>query len=186
MKKPNHRRPPLPHWDKGKGYCRWCGDATSGNRLWHPGKCLDDFFLATTSKSQRRVCFERDKGVCRCCGLDTEREKARVRETEGMLLSLRRLERRGPPFIPWHGNWNQDEDEMRAAMMVRGLRQPPGAWWQADHIKPLVEANGDITYWQADNLQTLCHWCHAKKSAADTRRRKGPIDAGQAELFRAE
>lgn len=39
--------------------------------------------------------------------------------------------------------------------------------WQLDHIKPLIEAKGDKTYWELPNLQTLCNSCHSVKTVAE-------------------
>lgn len=39
--------------------------------------------------------------------------------------------------------------------------------WHLDHIKPLVESQGDISYWGLDNLQTLCQPCHKAKTGAE-------------------
>lgn len=39
-----------------------------------------------------------------------------------------------------------------------------------DHIKPLFEANGDASYWQAPNLRTLCKECHKDKTRTDMQR----------------
>jgi 5-methylcytosine-specific restriction endonuclease McrA len=36
-----------------------------------------------------------------------------------------------------------------------------------DHIKPLIEAQGNLDYWRLTNLQTLCHDCHKKKTGAE-------------------
>ena len=74
-----HRRPPLPATFTNKrvpGFCRWCGleIVEKGKRLtrrsWHP-ECVTAYFIATSSTAQRRALWERDKGVCRQCGLDT-------------------------------------------------------------------------------------------------------------------
>lgn len=43
--------------------------------------------------------------------------------------------------------------------------------WHLDHIKPLVEAKGDITYWQMGNLQTLCQVCHKAKTSREATER---------------
>jgi hypothetical protein len=167
----DHRRPPLPHWDKGQGFCRWCGEATKGKLLWHQGACLDAFFLATRSASQRRVCMDRDKGVCRACGLDTIKQERLARDTVHLVNRLVQMDLRQEGNFAWN-DWRRKDAMVKEGMKNRGLVIPGGAWWQADHRKPLVEANGDLSYWAAENLQTLCHWCHAKKSAADNRRRK--------------
>ena len=45
--------------------------------------------------------------------------------------------------------------------------------WHVDHIRPLYEQKGlkfkelDLSYWEEDNLQTLCQPCHAAKSAQE-------------------
>lgn len=39
--------------------------------------------------------------------------------------------------------------------------------WHMDHIKPLIESNGDISYWQLPNLQTLCENCHKEKTGKE-------------------
>lgn len=40
-----------------------------------------------------------------------------------------------------------------------------------DHIKPLIEANGNISYWEMPNLQTLCIKCHTAKTSAEATQR---------------
>jgi 5-methylcytosine-specific restriction endonuclease McrA len=42
-----------------------------------------------------------------------------------------------------------------------------GGGWHVDHIKPLIEAHGDLDYWRLPNLQTLCHPCHFKKTGEE-------------------
>ena len=39
--------------------------------------------------------------------------------------------------------------------------------WHLDHIKPLIEAAGDIKYWTLANLQTLCQPCHHAKTGSE-------------------
>lgn len=54
---------------------------------------------------------------------------------------------------------------------------PMGHLWQADHIRPLLDANGDIEFYLLANLQTLCTPCHVAKGVEDNRRRKAAADA---------
>lgn len=43
--------------------------------------------------------------------------------------------------------------------------------WEADHIKPLWEANGDWSYWAPENVQMLCaDPCHKAKTRIDLRK----------------
>ena len=39
--------------------------------------------------------------------------------------------------------------------------------WHMDHINPLIEAKGDLTFWQMENLQTLCKTCHINKTSKE-------------------
>ena len=39
--------------------------------------------------------------------------------------------------------------------------------FEADHIKPLFEAHGDLSYYDSDNVETKCKPCHKKKTKAD-------------------
>lgn len=58
---------------------------------------------------------------------------------------------------------------------VESLRAMLPSWapaWQHDHIRPLIEANGDITFWHLDNIQVLCHPCHVAKGREDNARRR--------------
>ena len=47
--------------------------------------------------------------------------------------------------------------------------------WQCDHIKPLIDANGDISFWQLENLQSLCNSCHFLKTAEENSSRSKVI-----------
>lgn len=62
--------------------------------------------------------------------------------------------RQAPPYDAYH--------------LQRGM----GQLWQADHIRPLIEANGDLSFYLLANLQTLCTKCHLAKGAEDRQRRK--------------
>lgn len=52
-----------------------------------------------------------------------------------------------------------------------GVIAKRGQRWDMDHIKPLVESKGDLSYWQLPNLQTLCPPCHIKKTSAEASKR---------------
>lgn len=42
--------------------------------------------------------------------------------------------------------------------------------WQADHIKPLCESDGEFEYFRLSNLQTLCLVHHKIKTKVDIER----------------
>jgi 5-methylcytosine-specific restriction endonuclease McrA len=52
--------------------------------------------------------------------------------------------------------------------------------WHMDHIKPLIESNGDISYWQMKNLQTLCSKCHTAKTSLEATERAAKRRAAKA------
>lgn len=39
--------------------------------------------------------------------------------------------------------------------------------WEMEHIRPLYEANGDITFWELPNIAVCCIPCHREKSARE-------------------
>lgn len=39
--------------------------------------------------------------------------------------------------------------------------------FHVDHIKPLFEAGGDLSYYGSENMQLLCHDCHKAKTKTD-------------------
>lgn len=148
-----HRVPPLPESMRRhsqKGMCRWCaqpitkpnGDSDT-RRTWHPD-CVKIYRVAAFSSDQRAAVFERDRGVCAQCDAHT---------VEDMTCRTESFRKVGKPPPYW-------------------AYPPMGNRWQADHIRPLLEANGDMSYFLLSNLQTLCHACHVAKGIADRRRRK--------------
>lgn len=146
-----HRRPPVPHWKKGKGFCRWCGEAVmnlkgeSSKGRWHPA-CVSAYKLAAWSAEQRRVCWERDKGVCGVCGVDSVDLRSRAAATY-----------REQGY----------SDEWIMARLAKS-----GKLWQADHIRPLVDGGGlDLAYFEASNLMTLCSACHRQKTSREASQR---------------
>lgn len=42
--------------------------------------------------------------------------------------------------------------------------------FETDHRRPLFEANGDLSFWHADNLTLLCLECHRRKTNVDMER----------------
>lgn len=134
----SHRRPPTPHWRKGKEFCRWCGEVSPVGRRWHPA-CVSAYLLASSSAEQRRVCWVRDHGVCGVCSFDTAK-------------ALR--ERVGPE--QWRIYYSAQVPDRS------------GRHWHADHIRPLIEGGGlDLEFFTASNLMTLCCACHRAKTARE-------------------
>jgi 5-methylcytosine-specific restriction endonuclease McrA len=60
------------------------------------------------------------------------------------------------------------------ATIMRGKRPVSLGDWELDHIRPLAEAQGDPSFYRLDNMQTLCHTCHGRKTRAEVAARKTP------------
>lgn len=65
--------------------------------------------------------------------------------------------------------WRRDKGVCKECGTQCSRRGEPK--WHMDHIKPLIEANGDINYWKLENLQTLCVSCHTKKTSVEATNR---------------
>lgn len=118
--------------------CKNCGTrvATGKQRVWCSDECGDA--MSTEPQRRRRRLFQRDRGICTLCGVDTE---AQIRAVA---------------VLP--------EDEQQAAM--EQIRVPSGRrsrfdWWEADHIVPRSQGGSDLLA----NFRTLCFCCHAKETA---------------------
>lgn len=135
---------------QGHWLCRWCGKRCPGKkRSWCCKECYEEGMLRLDNAHLRRKVFDRDKGACALCGIDTEALAERVRRLYHKIKDWRRFEKR-----------------LKA---LTGLRvhdyighQP----WEADHIVE-QSAGGDSNM---ENLQTLCLACHRKKTAEMHRR----------------
>jgi 5-methylcytosine-specific restriction endonuclease McrA len=93
--------------------------------------------------------FQRDRGICAECGLDTERLRRR----------LHRLPR--PKRLKQASTLGID---------------PARSLWQADHVIPVVEGGGQC---DLANMRTLCIPCHkqATRILMERRRnRNGSVD----------
>jgi 5-methylcytosine-specific restriction endonuclease McrA len=88
--------------------------------------------------------FERDRGICALCGMDTVAEYRRLRRT--------------------HPN------RRPAALAAWGLKKlHRRSLWDADHIVPVAEGGGEC---DLENIRTLCLHCH-RSVTEELRRRKG-------------
>jgi 5-methylcytosine-specific restriction endonuclease McrA len=135
----------LPQGASGRNLCRWCSlEVPKGRLTFCSDYCVHEWRLRSDPGYLRECVFERDRGVCAVCGIDTLAEFSHMKRLRG----TGRLAR----FAAW------------------GLR--PGSrrsLWDADHIVPVVEGGGEC---DLDNLRTLCLKCHRKATAALRERRR--------------
>lgn len=66
--------PPLTRDADGKPLCRGCqGPVPPRRRSWCSDECVERMLIQSNPAHARRRVEERDKGVCACCGIDTEK-----------------------------------------------------------------------------------------------------------------
>ena len=133
----------LPKGPNGRNLCRWCNlEVPKGRITFCSEWCVNEWRLRTDPGYVRAQVFERDRGVCAQCGVDTVAEWKRLRRLHGR---TRRL-----------------------ALAEWGLRSMSrSSLWDADHIVPVVEGGGEC---DLSNLRTLCLRCH-RRVTAELRRR---------------
>ena len=109
--------------------CRWCGGETTGRRLtFCSDDCVHQWKLRTDPGYLRAQVFERDRGICSLCGLDTEALRRDKRKLD--FKARRRFEK----------EWGQR----------RHL-------WDADHIVPVAEGGGECDLSNMRTLCLRCH-----------------------------
>ena len=144
----------LPKGANGRALCRWCGlEVPAGRRTFCSEWCVNEWRLRTDPGYLRERVFERDRGVCARCGIDTEAEWRRIRRLPGP--------RRRLALDQWG---------------IRSRRRR--SLWDADHIVPVAEGGGEC---DLDNIRTLCLRCHRGATAELRDRRKAgaqPRDPG--------
>jgi len=68
----------------------------------------------------------------------------------------------------WAHKWKIAADNRRVRLSKAGWPLDRSSWWDADHIKPVVEGGGLCGL---DNYRTLCVPCHKKETAELAARR---------------
>jgi 5-methylcytosine-specific restriction endonuclease McrA len=134
--------------DGVRGFCRWCGSAVGGRRrTFCSDACVHQWRLRSSTSYLRDCVFERDRGVCAICRLDT--------------VGLRRRVMRLP--------FAERMRELRALLQRGAIARRRKTWWEADHILAVVEG-GDSNL---ENIRTLCIPCHRAVTKELRARRAG-------------
>ena len=135
----------------GRPLCRWCtSEVPKRRRTFCSDGCVHEWKLRTDPGYLRDKVFERDRGVCAACGVDT--------------VALRRDSRK------------LDYAARRQFLKTWGLRENSRkSLWDADHVIPVAEGGGQC---DLSNMRTLCIKCHAVATAALRKRMAGRILEG--------
>ena len=120
------------------GLCRWCGtQVPERRRTFCSEACVHEWKLRTNPGYLREKVFERDRGVCAECGVDT---MALRRDMKKLDYAARRR------FLK---EW----------MLSEGSRK---SLWDADHVLSVAEGGGQCSL---ENMRTLCLRCHRVATA---------------------
>ena len=123
----------------GRPLCRWCRvEVPKGRRTFCSEACVGEWRLRTDPGYLREKVFDRDRGVCAACGVDT--------------IALRRDMRRL--------DYATRRQFLKTWRLREGSRK---SLWDADHIVPVAEGGGQC---DLSNMRTLCLRCHAAATAA--------------------
>lgn len=156
-------------WDKKYGIeygpngfrlCRLCKTETTYKRATLcNGACQTKWAIMTSPGYARQLVYQRDKGVCALCSLDTD---MLMKMIEAPGHEYERLPRQERP----ESHFNRRHYWRNHPLLDRTLSRT--TLWDADHIVPVVEGGGEC---DLDNLRTLCLWCHKQETAALAARR---------------
>ena len=121
--------------------CRWCKNIVLPPRRTFCGNnCVHEYRLRTSSSYLRLCVYQRDKGICELCKIDTKKITKEILQAS-----------------------NEDEElEIKNKYNIHlkrkvWKRKNGGGLWDADHINMVKDGGGQCGL---DNLRTLCIACH--------------------------
>jgi 5-methylcytosine-specific restriction protein A len=114
-------------------------------RTFCSNECVHQWRLRSSTSYLRECVFERDKGICAVCRIDTHKHRRKVMR------------------LPFAERMRELKSLIDRGVIHRGRK----SWWEADHILPVVEG-GDSNL---ENMRTLCIPCH-RAATAELRARR--------------
>ena len=130
----------LPKDENGNTCCRWCNKPVlPPRRTMCSPKCVHELSLRINGRYLRNCVYERDKGVCAICKIDTKITAKQARELTGQDLD---------EFLKKYGISKKRK---------LWVKKHGGGLWDADHIIPVKDGGGMCGL---DNIRTLCIMCH--------------------------
>ena len=130
----------LPKNEEGLTCCRWCGKGVKPpRRTMCSPECVHELQLRTNGRYLRDCVYNRDKGICQMCKIDTKKIAKEA-------LQLRTEEKE--IFLKKH-----------SISLKRKIwkRKHGGGLWDADHIIAVKDGGGSCGL---ENIRTLCIKCH--------------------------
>ena len=130
----------LPKTPEGLPCCRWCNKGVSPPRRTLCSKeCEHELKLRISGRYLRDCVYNRDKGICKICNIDTKQIARDANNMTGVdknnFLTQYNISLKRKIWIKKHG----------------------GGLWDADHIVPVKDGGGLCGL---DNMRTLCISCH--------------------------
>lgn len=148
----------------GRKLCRWCGKETEPpRRTFCSDACVEEWSVRSNAGYARSMVWNRDKGVCALCGVDTGKQRQELR------AEFDCSQYTGRP---------RDSSRTKAFhARLNALKIPLTRWqtashegcWDMDHATPVVEGGGSCGL---DNLRTLCLRCHYQQTRRLRQRQK--------------
>lgn len=165
----------VPRVASGIKLCQVCDQPATIRGLYCSEEHADLFRQRSSESYARMKTFERDKGVCAECGLDTKIVEFSRRKATEPWQSYR--------IKPSEKAKNRTETECRSikvrymavwSRMIVRLGVPEHLWksgplWHSDHILPVYRGGGETGI---ENRQTLCFKCHQDKTSAESHGRR--------------
>jgi 5-methylcytosine-specific restriction endonuclease McrA len=151
----------------GLPFCRYCGKKLSNkHRRWcSGGKCTEEANIRCYPSWARSAVWEKDKGICAKCGLDTERLEhlySRANGGTGYYYKSKPVWAK-----PKHKGMVDRLERLFPWIILRAFYRL--SFWEAHHKHAVKDGGG---FCGLDNYETLCYGCHVKtfkknKSATD-------------------
>lgn len=136
----SRKRPLGPNGEK---ICYNCGGPLpKGRRFNCSSECSEEWRTKTSPGYMRVRVWERDRGVCALCGLDT--------------AALRLSFEKSRAAFKASGDYYKTKADWLKANGIPAGRESTD-WWDADHIVPVIEGGGECGL---ENYRTLCIPCH--------------------------
>ena len=130
----------LPKDMNGNTCCRWCGKGVlPPRRTMCSPECVHELSLRINGRYLRNCVYERDKGICEICKIDTKKTAKEARELTGNDLD---------EFLKKYGISKKRK---------LWVKKHGGGLWDADHIIPVKDGGGQCGL---ENIRTLCILCH--------------------------